>query len=523
MFWPGRASIPAIDRDESRYMQATAQMLETGNYVDVRFQDQPRYLQPAGIYWLEAAAVAIAGHPSEPWPYRIPSLIGATGAVLLTAWIGSTLFGATAGLTAGLLMATSLLLGAEARMAKIDATLLAAILVAQASLLRLYIDPAAKRRWAALHWAVLGAGLMLKGPLVLLVSWGTIAALVATERRAAWLARLHWRWGVPIMLGIVLPWCIAIGVASGGDFFSKSVGDNFLGKVATGQQAHGGPPGYYLATFAVGFWPGSLFALLAIPFAWAQRRTPATRFLLCWIVPTWLVFEAVATKLPHYVLPTYPAIACLTAAALLAPWPAGRTWRWLGRIYGAIWLLVGLGLAIAGPVALWVLERQIGWLAIGASLVGAGLMAAAGRAAWRMQPRPALALSMAAAAALFASTYALVLPRLETIWIAPRLAAAIAAIRPCPISTVASASFSEPSLIFSLGRATRLLGAPMAADWLGNNRACGLAVVGDREYPAFQARAQILGLAPHALTTVDGLDYTTGRRVHLVVYAAAGP
>ena len=101
LFLPGRARLPPIDRDESRYMQATAQMLETRDFVDVRFQDQPRYLQPAGIYWLEALSVAAFSDPAarEPWAYRIPSLLGATAAVLLTGWIGATLFGAFAGYT----------------------------------------------------------------------------------------------------------------------------------------------------------------------------------------------------------------------------------------------------------------------------------------------------------------------------------------------------------------------------------------------------------------------------------------
>src|ERR1700678_23954 len=76
---PGRASLPPIDRDEPRYMQATSQMLKTGNFIDVRFQAQPRYLQPAGIYWLEAASVRLFGTPGarEPWVFRLPSLAGA--------------------------------------------------------------------------------------------------------------------------------------------------------------------------------------------------------------------------------------------------------------------------------------------------------------------------------------------------------------------------------------------------------------------------------------------------------------
>src|SRR5204862_7265796 len=84
LFVPGQASLPPLDRDESRYTPATAQMFETGNFVDIRFQDQPRHLQPAGIYWLQAASGPPLSAPEDRdvWAYRVPSLIGATFAVL---------------------------------------------------------------------------------------------------------------------------------------------------------------------------------------------------------------------------------------------------------------------------------------------------------------------------------------------------------------------------------------------------------------------------------------------------------
>ena len=57
---PGLFQIPPVDRDEARFAQATKQMIETGDYVDIRFQDESRYKKPVGIYWLQAAAVNAA-------------------------------------------------------------------------------------------------------------------------------------------------------------------------------------------------------------------------------------------------------------------------------------------------------------------------------------------------------------------------------------------------------------------------------------------------------------------------------
>ena len=59
-FLPGFFTIPPVDRDEARFAQATKQMLESGDYVDIRFQDESRYKKPVGIYWLQASAVKAA-------------------------------------------------------------------------------------------------------------------------------------------------------------------------------------------------------------------------------------------------------------------------------------------------------------------------------------------------------------------------------------------------------------------------------------------------------------------------------
>jgi len=60
MFLPGFFNIPAIDRDEARFAQATKQMVESGDFVDIRFQDDGRYKKPVGIYWMQAAVVETA-------------------------------------------------------------------------------------------------------------------------------------------------------------------------------------------------------------------------------------------------------------------------------------------------------------------------------------------------------------------------------------------------------------------------------------------------------------------------------
>src|ERR1700682_6746400 len=82
-FLPGFFDIPPIDRDEARFAQATKQMIENRDYVDIRFQNEVRYKKPVGIYWLQAAVVKTASALgfqralTTLWLYRRPSLVGA--------------------------------------------------------------------------------------------------------------------------------------------------------------------------------------------------------------------------------------------------------------------------------------------------------------------------------------------------------------------------------------------------------------------------------------------------------------
>ncbi len=91
---PGVFAMPPLDRDESRFAQATAQMLESGDFVVIRFQDQPRFKKPVGIHWLQAGSVAAFSSPEdrEIWAYRLPSLLGAMLAAAACAWGAAAFF-----------------------------------------------------------------------------------------------------------------------------------------------------------------------------------------------------------------------------------------------------------------------------------------------------------------------------------------------------------------------------------------------------------------------------------------------
>ena len=180
---PGLLLLPPLDRDESRFAQATSQMLESGDYVDIRYQDEPRWKKPVGIYWMQAIAVGLTSdvEDREIAPYRIPSLLGAMLAAWAVAWAGSAMLGGRVGFFGGAIMGATFLLSTEAGIAKTDAMLCGATTLAMAALARIYMATKAGERPIRLHkllfWIGIGLSILIKGPIGFLVVALAIIAL----------------------------------------------------------------------------------------------------------------------------------------------------------------------------------------------------------------------------------------------------------------------------------------------------------------------------------------------------------
>ena len=533
-FLPGFFTIPPLDRDEARFAQATKQMVESGDYIDIRFQDEVRYKKPVGIYWLQAAvvktasALGVRNALTTIWLYRVPSLIGAVGAVLLTYWAALAFVSRRAAVLAGLMMASSVLLGVERLMAKTDAMLLLTIVAAMGAMARVYLSRqsasgqtlSAAEAWtvAAVFWTALAAGVLLKGPLIVMVVGLAAAALIVVDRSVGWIAALKPLPGIVWLALLVLPWFLAIIGRAGDAFFAESVGQDLLSKVFTGQESHGAPPGYYFALFWITFWPGATLAALATPSVWAKRREPATRFLLAWLVPSWLVFELVVTKLPHYVLPLYPAIAILIAGAIDTHALSRRPVLVWGTIW---WFVVSLGAGLLGIVALAVIGRQFGllaWPLIGAAAVMSLL-------AWRLYEADgaehSLLRAIVAAILTAIAIFALIVPSLGQLFPSPALARVLRD-SGCARPRAVSVGYQEPSLVFLTGTTTRFVDSADAADFL-NGADCRFAFVEGRHERAFAQRAEMIGLRYSAGPRIEAINISNGRSITIAVYRSAGP
>lgn len=517
-------ALPPLDRDESRFAQASAQMLESGDIVSIRLQDQPRDKKPVGIYWLQALSVDAlsSAEARQIWAYRLPSLLGAMLAAAACAWGAAAFWPAGAAAIAGAVLGASFLLSSEAAIAKTDAAQCGAITLMMAAFARIYANSKGGAQAGGLtrllFWIGLAAASLIKGPVALLVALFAGAVLWTWDRKAPWLRHMGWGWGVVILTVVIGPWAAAITIATDGGFWVSAVGGDLAPKLAGGHESHGAPPGLHLLLSPLLAFPASMLIPAALVYGWKNRAATGTRFAIAWLVPTWLMFELLPTKLVHYTLPAFGALAWLMAAALTQP--TGRWARWIG-----VGLIAFAALTFAAVALYATVEYGEGagdWSLAGvAALLFLATAAAGAFGLWREDWR-GLAAALALGVVAHGWLAAVLAPRLEPLWLSQRVARALHGegldprngVTPGP---VAVAGYGEPSLVFALGTPTQLTDASGAADAIADGRP---AVVEDRVDKDFRAALAARGLRARQAAIVPGVNYSDGDDERLVIYQA---
>lgn len=550
LFLPGLWTIPPVDRDESRFAQASRQMVESGDYIIPRVQDTPRLNKPPLIYWLQSLSVKLFGdregqYPhGNIWVFRLPSVLCAIASVLLVWRLGARMFDERTGLLSAALLAACPMVIWDAHQARADQLLLTTIIATQCALYMVWRGPhglggtgrggvspviasptRASLLWPTLFWLSLGASLLAKGPVGLMIAALTVLGLCISTRSWKWTLRLRPLLGLLIVAAMCGPWVYAVGSRVGWSDYLAIIHRETIGRSTEAAEGHWGPPGYHLVLLCVLFWPGVLLTgaavVRAVRTARADRASPEL-FLLAWALPAWLVFELISTKLPHYTMPLYPALAILSARAILEL----RTSDLGAKIGYTLWAVIGIAGLCGTLIVLAMLGHApiglSGWIIVGglAPMLICVVVFKAWRHAMASRFTHAQWLGVVALAAWAPVFLGVVLPRSERFWISPRLhAAADAVVGGKPAQRIGLIGFHEDSMIFlSRGRADRL-NADALADWLKNENHTVVAIQvphGDALSPALRTRLE-------PLTRIGGINYSVGREVIIDLYRKAAP
>ncbi len=522
-----------------------------GALVVPMVQGVPRLKKPPLIYWLQSASawVLSGGDPDHDaiWMYRLPSVLAAIVACIATWRLGLMLIDPRAAWLAGVLLGVCPMLVWDAHQARADQALLACTTLAMWALAHIWTTRVrtSRSRWSRWGvplalWLAVGAGVMTKGPITpMVVALCALGACVVSGRYR-WLVRTRPVLGVVVHAALIVPWIVAAGRLVGWDVLWASAMGETIGRSASVHEGHWGPPGYHTLLAAVLFWPGSMLTLAAFVRVWrlgvrlprpdkpglvARVRTLPARwrervpgrdaevFLLAWIVPSWIVFELVATKLPHYTLPIYPALALISAWAVVDAARGVIDSDSVGRLRLGlrVWGVIGVLVCAALPIGVSLLGG--GWVVVGVALItglACTLLVWRGVASFDAgRVLKAQALGVCAAVVFAAAFLQIILPGARALWITPRLAGLFAgdelADRP-----IASVGYHEQSLPFATRADITWINADQAESWAAAHPA-GVLIA------PLGVSSQLLAEGWRSRGEVWGVNYAGGRVLTLEV------
>ena len=313
--------------DEGRYAEIAREMVETGDWLVPQLWYLPHLDKPPMTYWLVAAAIKLFGQ--NEWAVRLPLALAAIGGIWAAYLLGCSVNGRRTGRWSALILQTSMLYFAMARLLTTDLFLTVFTLWAMyffwRSWRRLADAEPGKRPsgffgWHLAGWTALALAFLTKGPVALAIPLAAFGALLFYCRR-----QIHGKktlvagllCGVAVFLVLVAPWFLLVFAripASAHYMIFGQVAGHLLGTSAKNRP---GSVFYFFGIIAVGLLPWTpLLGWLWRRRHWRGLTAPgkdAWLFLNVWAIFTFALFSFSHSKLPPYILPLFPALAVLLA------------------------------------------------------------------------------------------------------------------------------------------------------------------------------------------------------------------
>jgi 4-amino-4-deoxy-L-arabinose transferase-like glycosyltransferase len=503
------------DRDEGWFTRPTVEMVESGNYLVPKYNGEVWTDKPILTYWAQAASTRVFGR--SELAFRLPEIVGMAATCLLTFAIAVRLAGEVAGLWAMAIMASSLMAVMVGTLATADGVLMPFITGAMA----IYVVMAAKRLSAV---ATIGIGLavgvaaLAKGPMGFLpvVAMAGAGLLGRKQGLGGWRMIIALFFVTAIGIAVFLAWAIPANNASGGAFLGRFIGREILQRSTSAMEGHGGDFFkyllYYIPVIIAGFFPWTLHLPGAISAILGGRLglAPARAILLGWMVSVVVLMSLAATKLPHYIVFIWPAMAVAVGAVLVAARDGRLDERDRKWLRGGVWFFgpVAFGMAAALVIGPWFIDVQ--HLKVAGAVCGIILLAT-GLVAVRLQLKERFEASakvlLVGTTAFMVACALLLIPAIETVKITPRLAKAICQ-KTGPGVPVAAYRFHEPSMFHYIGRHIDKIGEVEIGAWARQD-APGVLVITKSDLATIESSTGPLGL--ETIADVKGFNYSKGK------------
>jgi 4-amino-4-deoxy-L-arabinose transferase-like glycosyltransferase len=358
------------DPDEGRYAEIPREMIELNDWVTPRL-DYVRYFEkPPLLYWLVGMSYQAFGM-TEAAARLAPALAGI--ATVVATWaLGRAMFGPRQGLLAAAMLATSPLFFVISQTVLIDMLLTACLTAALAALWGAYVSER-KDSFAVAAAVATAAAVLAKGPVALVLGGAIALAFLAVRRDGATFRALLRPAPLLAFMLVAVPWFVVVSMRNPEFVHAFFVREHFE-RFTSDTVGHPESLLFYVPVLAWGPLPWTLLFAFAGLGAHGRRALSAARgdarlFCGLWAGVVVFFFSAARSKLPTYVLPAFPPLALLGAAALdgaLAdPASLRRGLGWTALLL----LVVGTVLALAGVLGLPLAFRIAGRLSVEPGLV----------------------------------------------------------------------------------------------------------------------------------------------------------
>ncbi|MBI2363793.1 MAG: glycosyltransferase family 39 protein [Deltaproteobacteria bacterium] len=337
-----------FEPDEGRNAERARELLVLNNWAIPHENFLPALDKTIFLYWLIAIAYKLFG--VSEWSARLPSALAALGCLLLVYKFARDRWGNWVALWSTLILLTNIQFFFYSRLVIFDMTLtfLTTLALIEYSQALDTGDPHSRPRHIVLMSAAMGLATLAKGPIGALLPAMVIFFHLLLLRRWSFLAWRNLLLGGIVFSAIVAPWAGWTETKHPGYLRYFFWEENVL-RFLTPHFQRGEPWYYFIIVLACGFFPWSLLLPSTIKNTWTKSLAKDNLFLILWSVVPFLFFSASNSKLPHYILPIFPALSIMTGRyinAISADPGATRRWvlclPWLALLLIVTYLIIGV-------------------------------------------------------------------------------------------------------------------------------------------------------------------------------------
>ncbi|MCD4783616.1 MAG: glycosyltransferase family 39 protein [Candidatus Eremiobacteraeota bacterium] len=298
-------SMTLWDTDEALYTEIAREMQTTGDYLSTQWNYSPWFCHPPLYFWMVNLTSRVIGW--NEFAARFPSAFFALLIVILVYFMGKLLINRKVGFLAGLITVTTLHIWVQARMVLLDMPFLFFLVAAVYFFFKGFLSE--KYCYYAGFWISAGFAVLTKGPVGFLLPAIYVLFYLCITRQWKRALPLLYSWGIPLFLIISVPWYWAMARIYGQPFIEQTFGYFFITRIYAPVMNQDGPWYYYIPFFLAGFLPWTPFIPFMFYFLFKKFSDYRAKFLLSWVVFTFLLFTFAGTKRPNYILFIYPGLS----------------------------------------------------------------------------------------------------------------------------------------------------------------------------------------------------------------------